>query len=517
MFSWILFPVAPLPALWFNGVLALLVAVSDAHPGVWVVLGTTLLGLAVWSTAAHMAAGRVEPSPDSETDPNTPVDATTPPPAAGALRTRAVDHGRPPLMTFAPLAALALVALGLVALGLVASMVPALVTQHQFEDGARVVEAPVVALADFTPVVEVEGQRIQVSVTGGAVGDYPVGQLVPVRVNDSVPGRAELLAEPNDPSWRTGLAGLAAGAALGWWTRVRPQDLRHLAKAPVMRATATATARARADSTRAAAWPGRSTWTLVRPACPGARTGGFLTTMTGTMSAYGPRTPRFAPDDLTRWADAFFEDEGYEDEGYENRGHPFTVDVLGIPRDAAVVALAVPGHEPVRGELRAPLRRSAPDHDALGMAPRRSDHTGQSPEDREPAPDPNGWRVSLRWPITLATALAVGLVTGWFLDGPDQTWWDWLWALVFIGWTMPAISSLATGAVLQHPPRRRPARHPHRPAVACPTGLRHLPRHAGHRDPPAFPAGCHRRPSRPGRWQCGGGGRTPAAVVRRGR
>lgn len=133
----------------------------------------------------------------------------------------------------ASVAALALVAAG----GLLAWHLSATAALREREARSITAEATVVqADPDGTTItVDVAGRRT----THEPLESYQVGDRVPVLVDPHDPAHVELVAEPDDPSWRIGVAGLLLVALLGVAGRLWSRGARRAALArrggPAMR------------------------------------------------------------------------------------------------------------------------------------------------------------------------------------------------------------------------------------------------------------------------------------------
>ncbi|MGN6303133.1 MAG: hypothetical protein ACTHN8_18795, partial [Angustibacter sp.] len=129
------------------------------------------------------------------------------------------------------LAALVVAAVAVVvAGGLLAWHLAATATQREREARSTRADATVTKVSPdgYTVTLEVLGRRARVE----PLETYAVGDTVPVLVDPEDPGHVTLVAEPDDPSWRIGVAALLLvvllGVAARLWSRGRRRyDLLH--------------------------------------------------------------------------------------------------------------------------------------------------------------------------------------------------------------------------------------------------------------------------------------------------
>lgn len=266
---------APVGALWFAAVTALLVAVPDEYPWLWVALGVANAAMAVVDALGRWRAGR-----DA-------AEAATGDPEAGVLARWRADRAPGRLLAWAP-AALAAAA----CVGLLVWFALSLAGQRAFEEGATTITTRVVGVDNGTPLVDNFGKVVPVWEDGGVNETYETGQQVEVLVNRDFPTKVELVAEPNDPTWRLGFAGIAAVAALWWATKGRDRLLaaRAARRPPEIRRVRVLAA---VDGQRVLDGP----WPLAT-----------LTPLTGEESPQPAPTPlpalaTMTRDDLGRWGD----------------------------------------------------------------------------------------------------------------------------------------------------------------------------------------------------------------------
>lgn len=122
------------------------------------------------------------------------------------------------------LAALVVAALGvLLAGGLLAWHLQVTAAQQAREQRSSRVDATVTKVSDdgYTVTLDVQGRRAEVE----PLASYAVGDSVPVLVDPAEPSHVALVAEPDDPSWRSGLAAVVLvvllGVAARLWSRGR--------------------------------------------------------------------------------------------------------------------------------------------------------------------------------------------------------------------------------------------------------------------------------------------------------
>lgn len=429
MVSWLLLLVAGPAGLWFNAAVALMVAVPDDHPVLWWLMAASLAATALLGHRPGSARPLLPITRPERLGPHLDADRTA------ELSSWAADHYRAGLRL--RVLALALVAL---AAGLLAWMLPAIAIQHRFEEGSRVVRVPVVALSDVTPVVDVAGEHIQVSVAGGAAEEYHVGQQVEVRVNDAVPGRAELVAEPNDPSWRVGLAGLALAAATWcWWTLVRPRaHLRAVVEAPAWQFQGQVI-----DHDEIVLLRDGHQVALLRGSATGSCDGGGDDQVPSWLDTLedGPDWPEdpagLTVEQLARWADevVLFTTTDLDDESDWAPGQAVEVEVLGLPVPGGVVVARVAGGRPFRARVEPPAAPAGPPPPQTRSGARRTAmprtvaSLDQAIDRAAGAAQPDEgmrarllrqWSPTLRWVLGLGTGLAVPLVSRWLLDEPTM-------------------------------------------------------------------------------------------------
>ncbi|MGN6612299.1 MAG: hypothetical protein ACTHLJ_11035 [Angustibacter sp.] len=204
----------PRAAVWGAALVAALlagpVAVDSSFPSVWhwalvwfVLLGAADL-LARWRQQVEAAAWQAPTQPY----PDVAGPVTDPLPRDEDTRLAALV-----------VAALAVVVAG----GLLAWHLQATQAQRQREARSTRVDATVVQLSPdgYTVTLDVQGRRVRIE----PLGSYAVGDSVPVLVDPTQPTHVALVAEPDDPSWRIGVAALLLVVLLGLaarlWSRGR--------------------------------------------------------------------------------------------------------------------------------------------------------------------------------------------------------------------------------------------------------------------------------------------------------
>ena len=211
----------PRAAVWGAAVSAALLAgpaaVDSSFPSVWrwalvwfVVVGVADL-LARWQQQVESASWQAPTQPYPEVD-------------------RPVTD-RLPLEEDTRLAAVAVAGFAVVvAGGLLAWHLQATASQQQREQRSTRTEATVTKVSSdgYTVTLDVQGRRAQVEPDG----TYSVGDSVPVLVDPTDPSHVALVAEPDDPSWRIGVAALLLVVLLALtgrlWSRGRRRfDLLH--------------------------------------------------------------------------------------------------------------------------------------------------------------------------------------------------------------------------------------------------------------------------------------------------
>ncbi len=108
--------------------------------------------------------------------------------------------------------------------GMLAWHLQATASVMEFEAHARRSQATVTKVSDdgLTVTLSVDGRMVDVEPSD----DYSPGESVPVLVDAADPGHVALVAEPEDPSWRIGVAGLLLAGALAVAGRLWSRGLR---------------------------------------------------------------------------------------------------------------------------------------------------------------------------------------------------------------------------------------------------------------------------------------------------
>lgn len=272
----VLLLLAPVGAMWFGAVTAALVATTGAHPGWWFALATLCGAMATldqWGRRRQGLGSRT----------------LQPDPRAVALAQWRHDR-RPGLLISVVPPALALAG----CLGLLAGLASSVDSQRSFEQGSVVSTARIVRVDEGgAPFLEVNGRVSGVSEDGGQVDTYTVGQVVAVRTNSRDPGRVELVAEPNDPTWRLGIAGILAGAAFWWWAI--PGRDRRLSARSLVKPGAVVPARVVAVREGLLVVEGPWPWAVLKPLedeVPDA-----------AAADQGRSVPELSPEELSEWGE----------------------------------------------------------------------------------------------------------------------------------------------------------------------------------------------------------------------
>ena len=437
---------APVGSLWFAAVTAVLLAVPDEYPWLWVGLGLVNATMAVVDALGRWRAAR-----DA-------AEAASRDAEAGALARWRADRAPGRLLAWAP-AALAAAA----CVGLLVWFALSLPSQRAFEEGATTITTRVVGVDNGTPLVDNFGTTVPVGGDGGVNETYQTGQEVEVLVNRNFPAKVELVAEPNDPTWRLGLAGIAGAAALWWWGAMsRDRRLAHRAmrRTPVVdRVRVLATV----DGQRVLDGP----WPLAT-----------LTPLSGEESP--PPAPTPAPalatmtrEDLGNWGDQEMDRllEVAPWAWIPGSSGPEEVEVLGPWLQDSVVVVAQ-GERRMLARLRDPwgvrrvlrARSWRPDATDARPAPRRG-RPQVTQDDDDPAVRAKQWGrwsrlwwrwgPSLRWVAAPLVAAAVAVAGAWMLSDPtqpDPPGWGSLAMLLLLAVSfVSSAAGLGAGRIMPHP------------------------------------------------------------------
>lgn len=201
--------VLPRAAVWVAALVAALlagpVAVDSAFPGLWrwalvwfVVVGAVDL-LARWQQQVESASWQAPQRPYPEV--SSPV-------------TDRLARDEDTRLAALVVAGLAVVVAG----GLLAWHLQATAAQQQREQRSTGADATVTKVSSdgYTVTLDVQGRSVRLEPDGS----YDVGASVPVLVDPADPAHVELVAEPDDPSWRIGVAALLLVVLLGLAARL---------------------------------------------------------------------------------------------------------------------------------------------------------------------------------------------------------------------------------------------------------------------------------------------------------
>ncbi|HEX3004782.1 MAG TPA: DUF3592 domain-containing protein [Angustibacter sp.] len=382
------------------------------------------------------------------------------------------------------LAALVVAGLAVVlAGGLFAWHLQATASQQQREQRSTPADATVTQVSSdgYTVTLDVQGRRVRLEPDG----TYDVGESVPVLVDAQDPSHVELVAEPDDPSWRIGVAALLLVALLGLAARLWSRGARR--HALLHRGGPAVRLRVGRDGGHLLLTtlddPGFARpLALVRDVGPS----GLLLPLSALPAAeddelhepdpHAPEPPDVATlsdDELAAWADGMVESEGdaFDDDVPPPPPVPRVLDggapttVIGLRRDGDPVVLELddaPALVSMSGVVD-PWTWGRVRDRVLRLRPRergRRSRPAAPPTERTTAAESRPGRKAragatalhlltpVATPLAYLLALAVYPAARWFFDG--EAGWGALFPLVFGG------STLAEGLVflagLSRPP-----------------------------------------------------------------